>query len=316
MGTVRTRHAPAWLPASRGQRIVLRLVDLVDVSSLTSDGQCPGSRSLSEGAHVLASPRADSAHGRSTERHASGSRHPLGAVPRLGSRGARPRDPMKTPRAKEGEAPPTVPSNVSWGRRSRKSPEWRSHLGRDSGATPPGRRSWRHSTAWKDALNWIPHSSQGCAGSRSLGLSRAGRRPAGDPPPNRKAAPPSRFTSFGRREASRWRADWPYKTSRTFTATMNAKTTRSGLIGTRSVWDRTFERMLPDSSAWALVSSRMIRKRMRAATAAAPKLPARNVDVTVTTVVIMRCAFPSNKVAGLSLYINTSPTGARFDHQS
>ena len=68
---------------------------------------------------------------------------------------------------------------------------------------------------------------------------------------------------------------------------MKAKTTRSGLIGTRSVWDRIFDRMLPDSSAWALVSSRMIRKRMRAATAAAPKVPARKVDVTVTTVVII-----------------------------
>src|SRR2546428_3276891 len=175
------------------QRIVLRLVDLVDVSSLTSDGQCPGSRSLSEGAHVLASPRADWSHGRSTERHGGGLRHPLGAVPRLGTRGARPRDPMKTPRAKEGEAPPTVPSNVSWGRRSRRSPESRSHLARDSGATHPGLRSWRHSTAWKDATDSIPHSSPCCAGSRSLGLSRARSRPARDPPPNRKAAPPSRI---------------------------------------------------------------------------------------------------------------------------
>src|SRR3989442_15181320 len=107
-----------------------------------------------------------------------------------------------------------------------------------------------------------------------------------------------------------------YKTSRTFTATMKAKTTRRGLIGTSSVCDRIFDRMLPDSSAWALVSSRMIRNRMSAATAAAPKLPARKVDVTVTTVVIIRCSLLSNKVAGLLLYINTSPTGARFEHQS
>src|SRR5207245_3733445 len=120
------------------------------------------------------------------------------------------------------------------------------------------------------------------------------------------------FASFGWREASRRRADRIYKTSRTFTATMKAKTTRSGLIGTRSVWDRTFERMLPDSSAWALVSSRIIRNRMRAATAASPKLTARNVDVTVTTVVIMRCPFPFNKFVGWLLYINTSPRDARF----
>src|SRR2546427_2527809 len=44
------------------QRIVLRLVAFVDVSSLTSGGQCPGSRSLSEGAWFTASPRADFAH--------------------------------------------------------------------------------------------------------------------------------------------------------------------------------------------------------------------------------------------------------------
>src|SRR3989454_4310396 len=115
---------------------------------------------------------------------------------------------------------------------------------------------------------------------------------------------------------ARGRTGASYKTSRTFTATMKAKTTRSGLIGTRSVWDRTFDRMLPDSSAWALVSSRMIRNRMRAATAAAPKLPARNVDVTVTTVVIMRCSFPFNKFVGLLLYINTSPMSACFEHQT
>src|SRR2546430_7082753 len=119
-----------------------------------------------------------------------------------------------------------------------------------------------------------------------------------------------------RTSLARGRADRPYKTSRTFTATMKTKTTRSGLIGTRSVWDRTFERMLPDSSAWALVSSRIIRNRMRAATAAAPKLPARNVDVTVTTVVIMWCSFSFNKFVGWLLYINTSPMGARFEHQT
>src|SRR5467141_4349859 len=106
-----------------------------------------------------------------------------------------------------------------------------------------------------------------------------------------------------------------YKTSRTFTATMKAKTTRRGLIGTRSVCDRTFDRMLPDSSAWALVSSRMIRNRMRAATAAAPKLPARNVDVTVTTVVIIGCSLLSTRVDGRLVYINTSPTSVRFEHQ-
>src|SRR5438552_17721249 len=96
---------------------------------------------------------------------------------------------------------------------------------------------------------------------------------------------------------------------------MKAKTTRSRLIGTRSVWDRIFDRMLPDSSAWALVSSRMIRKRMRDATAAAPKVPARKVDVTVTTVVIMRCYFPFNKVEGLLRYIKASPMGDRYEHK-
>src|SRR5437773_6715347 len=102
----------------------------------------------------------------------------------------------------------------------------------------------------------------------------------------------------------------------TFTATMKAKTTRSGLMGMSSVWERVLDFVLPDSSAWALVSSRMIRNRMRAATAAAPKLPARNVDVTVTTVVIMRCSFRFNEFVGMLLYINTSPMGARFEHQT
>jgi hypothetical protein len=52
------------------------------------------------------------------------------------------------------------------------------------------------------------------------------------------------------------------------------------------VRERSFDLGLPVSSAWALVSSRMMRNKMRDATAAAPKVPARNVDVTVTTVVI------------------------------
>ena len=192
-------HGSSWARARLGCRrdeanaFVLRLVDLVDVSSLTSDGQCPGSRSLSEGAHVLVSPRTDLSHGRSTERHGGGPRQPLGAIPGSCSRSPRPRDPMKTRRAKEGEAPPTVPSNASWGRRSRRSLESPSHLGPDSGATRPGRRFWRHSTASKDATDSIPDSSPPSAGSYSLVPSRARRRPARDPPPNRKAAPPSRI---------------------------------------------------------------------------------------------------------------------------
>jgi hypothetical protein len=67
---------------------------------------------------------------------------------------------------------------------------------------------------------------------------------------------------------------------------MKAKTIRSGLMGISNVRERSFDFGLPVSSAWALVSSRMMRNRMRDATAAAPKVPARNVDVTVTTVVI------------------------------
>src|SRR5688572_6946708 len=73
----------------------------------------------------------------------------------------------------------------------------------------------------------------------------------------------------------------------TFTATMKANTTRSGMMGMRRVRAKIFDRTLPVSSAWALVSSRMMRKRIREATAAAPKAPAKNVDVTVTTVVII-----------------------------
>src|SRR3989442_14514187 len=96
---------------------------------------------------------------------------------------------------------------------------------------------------------------------------------------------------------------------------MKAKTTRSGLIGTRSVWDRTFDRMLPDSSAWALVSSRMIRNSMRAATAAAPKLPERNGDVTVRTDAISRGPFPFSKFVGWLLAIIPFLTGARLVHQ-
>ena len=67
---------------------------------------------------------------------------------------------------------------------------------------------------------------------------------------------------------------------------MKAKTIKSGLIGISRVRESSFDLGLPVSSAWALVSSRMMRNRMRDATAAAPKVPARNVDVTVTTVVI------------------------------
>ena len=58
------------------------------------------------------------------------------------------------------------------------------------------------------------------------------------------------------------------------------------------VWERTLDFRLPVSSAWALVSSRMMRNRIRDATAAAPKLPARNVDVTATTVVIIGDPLP------------------------
>src|SRR6266542_4659896 len=106
-------------------------------------------------------------------------------------------------------------------------------------------------------------------------------------------------------EIRRFRA---YKTSRTFTATMKQKTTSSGVIGTRSVWDSSFDLGLPVSSACADVSSRMIRKRMRDATAAAPKLPARNVDVTVTTVVIIPATVSCNLVEHVSTYLKPSPT--------
>src|SRR5207244_13203815 len=90
----------------------------------------------------------------------------------------------------------------------------------------------------------------------------------------------------------------------TFTATMKAKTTRRGLIGMSSVWERVLDFVLPVSSAWALVSSRMIRNRMRDATAAAPKLPARNVDVTVTTVVIIRDPLPFAQVYSIASYLS------------
>src|SRR2546426_474109 len=165
-------------------------------------------------------------------------------------------------------------------------------------------------------MDSIRGSSRPFVGSCSLLPDRARGRQGPVRPPGRRAALPSRFRIKRKPEAERISNLTSYRTSRTFTATMKAKTTRSGLIGTRSVWDKIFDRMLPDSSAWALVSSRMIRKRMSAATAAAPKLPARNVDVTVTTVVIMRCSFPFNKFVGLLLYINTSPMSACFEHQS
>ena len=75
---------------------------------------------------------------------------------------------------------------------------------------------------------------------------------------------------------------------------MKANTTRSGVIGISNVWERTFDFRLPVSYAWALVSSRMMRNRIKDATAAAPKVPARNVDVTVTTVVIILDPLPFN----------------------
>src|SRR5712691_344874 len=165
-------------------------------------------------------------------------------------------------------------------------------------------------------MDSIRGSSRPFVGSYSLLPDLAHGRQGPVRPPGRRAALPSRFRIKRKPEAERISNLTSYRTSRTFTATMKAKTTRSGLIGTRSVWDKIFDRMLPDSSAWALVSSRMIRKRMSAATAAAPKLPAMNVDVTVTTVVIIRCSFTLNNDVGLLLYINTSPMGARFEHQT
>ena len=67
---------------------------------------------------------------------------------------------------------------------------------------------------------------------------------------------------------------------------MKPNTTRSGAMGTRRVWERSFDLRFPDSSACALDSSRMMSRRISETTAAAPKLAARKVDVTVTTVVI------------------------------
>src|SRR5213080_1029726 len=100
----------------------------------------------------------------------------------------------------------------------------------------------------------------------------------------------------------------------TFTATMKAKTTRRGLMGMSSVWERVLDFVLPVSSAWALVSSRMMRNRMRDATAAAPKLPARNVDVTVTTVVIIGDPLPFAQVYSSKSYLNPPVTRRFFEN--
>jgi len=77
----------------------------------------------------------------------------------------------------------------------------------------------------------------------------------------------------------------PYKTARTFAATMNANTTSSGTMGTRSVLEIFSEVQFHVSSACALTSSRMIKKRIRDTTAAAPKAATRRSDVIVVMVV-------------------------------
>lgn len=100
----------------------------------------------------------------------------------------------------------------------------------------------------------------------------------------------------------------------TFTATMNENTASSGAMGMSRVCERSFDLGLPDSSACALVSSRMIRKRIREATAAAPKLAARNVDVTVTTVVIRGIPLRL-KAHGARLYLRLFPTRRFFESE-
>src|SRR2546426_8095500 len=104
---------------------------LVHVSSLTfgwlsRDKARPVRGARSSRRLVQTSPT-----GASTERHGGEIRHPLGTPPWSGRREAPPSDLVETPGANELEARPTRPSNVSWGRRSRRLRESCWHPGPD-----------------------------------------------------------------------------------------------------------------------------------------------------------------------------------------
>jgi len=85
---------------------------IVHVPLLTPDGAVRDNRGFSGGS-VLRRLAQTSRVGASTERHGGGPHHPPGTLPLPVSRKARPSDQGTALGAKEGEARPTRPLNVS-----------------------------------------------------------------------------------------------------------------------------------------------------------------------------------------------------------
>ena len=179
---------------------------------LTTGGPCgriildlrrpmPGQSQPVRGAHALASSRADLAHGRvdrTTRRRTSSAAGNYSRVPQPERSRARPHENPQSKgtrgaadRAVERFLGPTVEKITRVALASR------AGLRRDT----PCRRSWRHSTAWKDATDSIPHSSPLSDGSRSLGPNRAYGRPHREPRPSTRGDPPGRHRSAKSQDA-------------------------------------------------------------------------------------------------------------------